>query len=237
MSLPPWLLCRLSNLQIDFPDSELLKFKSTGEQQHGGHVLDNVRGPDFLAAFSSHWTDAETLWPCMQLVGEIVSKGKSHEEQAKQMISYLLLARPDLHVAQGIRISEDGVDFIFAIGGCGIRTFFANWGNEALSKWMFAFIYRLYDPGDFADSAYEDMDANLEEKYVTYTVRLNGFEGGNPTKIDKLRPMYATRAIKVEILTPSENRSQHSGGRIKSDADLTILSSLFTKVPVAPMSL
>jgi hypothetical protein len=48
---------------------------------------------------------------------------------------------------------------------------------------------------------------------------------------------HRIRAIKVEILTPSENRSQHSGGRIKSDADLTILSSLFTKVPVAPMSL
>ena len=194
-SIYTWLLCRLSNLQIDFPDSDLLEFKSTGEQQYDGHVLHDVRGPDLLAAFSSHWTDAKTLWPCMRLVGEIESKGKSCEEQVEQVISYLcllLLARPDFHVAQGIRISETGVDFIFAIGGYGIRTFPAEWGDKAFSKWMFAFVYRLYDPGDFADSSYVDMVPNLEEKFVTYTVRLNGIEGENSTAINDLRPIYAT---------------------------------------------
>jgi hypothetical protein len=73
----------------------------------------------------------------MRLVGEIESKRKSLEEQAKQVISYLyllLLARPDFPVVQGIRTSKTGVDFIFAIGGSSIRTFPSEWGNNAFSK-------------------------------------------------------------------------------------------------------
>ena len=84
----------------------------------------------------------------------MASKGKSYEEQKEQAISYLhylLLARPDLHVAQGLLSFKNKVIFYFGIGGEGIREFAVEWKDEDLNKLLYAFIYRLYEPSDFAD--------------------------------------------------------------------------------------
>ena len=94
-------------------------FKSTGNNAHCGHVTDTQCKPDFTAAFDKHWGDKNTtLWPCIRLAGEVASAGKSKEEQKKQAISYLhylLLARPDLYVAQGLLISNEGVTFLGSV--------------------------------------------------------------------------------------------------------------------------
>jgi hypothetical protein len=111
-------------------------------------------------------------WPCMRLVGEVASKGKCPVYQKRQAITYLyyiLLARPDLHVAQGLFTSDSGVMFLFGIGGVGVRTFSVPWNSDELYKTLYAFIYRLYYPGDFVDPSYMEMVPDLKRNTVAYT--------------------------------------------------------------------
>ena len=161
---------------LDFPTKPLLVFKSTGGKRPRGHVTDTECRSDITAAFDKDWgKDGTTLWPCIRLADENASKGKSRGDQEKQAISYLhylLLARPDLHVVQGILTSEDKLTFFLGIGGSGIRSFTIRWDYGGLSKLMYAFVYRLYEPGDFADGSYVDMVPNWQKNIATYTVRL-----------------------------------------------------------------
>jgi len=178
----------------------LLVFKSTGKNAHRGHVTDTQCRPDFTAAFDKHWGDENTtLWPCIRLAGEVASAGKSKEEQKKQAISYLhylLLARPDLYVAQGLLISNEGVTFLLGIGGKGIRRFSAAWTHPRLYKLMYAFVFRLYDPGDFMDQSYVDMVPLVDR--VMFTIRiplgagLDSVETERELECAGFSPIYAT---------------------------------------------
>ena len=129
-------------------------FKKSGSISHHAHVTDTACQPDIVAAFEPHWMAKNaTLWPCIQLAGEAVSKGKTLADQEKQAIlylHYLLLARPDLHVAQGLLTTERHITFLLGIGGVGIRTFDVLWNSKEIDRLVNAFIYRLYDPGFFA---------------------------------------------------------------------------------------
>jgi hypothetical protein len=153
-----------------------LVFKDTGNKPPLGHVTDSQCKPDITAAFDIHWHGDTTLWPCVRLAGEKASEGKSQEEQKRQAISYLhylLLARPDFHVAQGMLISDEGVLFLLGVGGSGIRSTFATWKSSNLPMLMYASIYRLYEPEHFADSSYVDMKPDVPKKSVEYTVRIS----------------------------------------------------------------
>src|SRR5712675_2574078 len=92
-------------------------------------------------------------------------------------IHYLLEARPDLHVVQGVFTSHSDITFLFGIGGSGIHTYAVRWGNKNLYRLMYVFVYRLYDPGPFADSAYQEMVPDLMKNCVTYNVRVQGNDG------------------------------------------------------------
>ena len=111
--------------------------------------------------------------------GEVGSKGKGPGNQSKQAISYLhylLLARPDLDVAQGLLTNDDKVSFFFEIGGEGIWQFNVEWKDPDLNKSLYAFIYRLYKPGNFADPSYI---TKVDEKTMeaTYTIKIK-YPGG-----------------------------------------------------------
>ena len=150
--------------------------------------------PDIVAAFTPHWIQNATLWPCIRLAGEAASKGKPPVHQKIQAISYLhhlLLARPDLHVAQGLLTTERHITFLLGIGGVGIRSFDVLWTNKEIDRLINAFIYRLYDPGFFADSAYELIIPDLERKLVTYTLRI-AVEGKGFIECPDFLPVYAT---------------------------------------------
>lgn len=62
--------------------------------------------------------------------------------------------------------------FLFGIGGSGILRFSAAW-DDNLYKLMYAFTYRLYEPGHFKDPAYVAMVPDLQKNYVTYTIRIS----------------------------------------------------------------
>ena len=104
-------------------------------------------------------------WPFVRLAGEVASKGEIREEQKKQAISYLhylLLARPDLYVAQGLLSSENTVIFYFGIGSEGVHELNVEWVDQDFDKLLYAFIYRLYEPGYFADPTYTEPEFDEE---------------------------------------------------------------------------
>ncbi|KAG8926025.1 hypothetical protein FRC00_003363 [Tulasnella sp. 408] len=141
------------------PPGRLVVFKDTETKVPRGHVTDTECKPNITAAFEGDFSGNDTtFWPCIRMAGDWASKGTSPETQERKAISYLhylLLARPDLYVAQGMLASEDGIMFLVGIGGLGIRCLELRWDNEKLSKLLYAFIYRTYDPGHFADSSYK----------------------------------------------------------------------------------
>ena len=191
--------CRRLIPHVDFPNADLLVFKSTGNHHHPGHVTDTRCRPDYTAAYQGHWGGKNTThWSFIRLVGEAASKGKTLKEQEGQAISYLhylLLTRPDLHVAQGLFTDESKVMFLFGIGGLGVNSFAVSWGNKHLYRLMYAFVYRLYDPGDFADSSYVQTELNPQKNVVTYTVQITVMtKAGSTTKIicPNLASVYAS---------------------------------------------
>ena len=163
----------------------------------------------------SDWGGKDTtLWPCIRLVGGKASQGKKHEDQERQAMSYLhylLLARPDLYVAQGLFTSESKVMFLLGIGGVGIHTFSVAWGSQELHRLIYAFIYRLYDPGDFADSSYVEMVPNLKDNFVAYNVRI--IVDSNPITITNLRPIYASNPFgtRTHILSNPDSEVKING--------------------------
>ena len=63
------------------------------------------------------------------------------------------------------------VTFLFGIGGEGIQQFNVEWDDQDLNKLLYAFIYHLYIPGDFADSSYTHTE--VDEKFMArYTIKI-----------------------------------------------------------------
>ncbi|KAI9459328.1 hypothetical protein F5148DRAFT_1016752 [Russula earlei] len=157
-----------------FSQGNTLEFRDTGNKSPPGHVTDTKCKPDITAAFQNNWKDDVVRWPFIQLAGETASRGKPPNIQRGQAISYLhylLLARPDLYVAQGLLSSEKGLTFFFGIGGEGIREFHVQWDHERFDQLLCAFIYRLYQPGHFADSSYINIEFD-KETTAKYTINI-----------------------------------------------------------------
>ncbi|KIO25467.1 hypothetical protein M407DRAFT_25171 [Tulasnella calospora MUT 4182] len=171
-------LSKLLSGALDFSTSDTLVFKNTGDKSHLGHVTDTGCRPDFIAVFDADFKNKKVLWPYIHLTGEHASKGKTREDQKRQAISYLhylLLARPDLYVAQGMLTSRTGIIFLVGIGGHGIRSFAVRWSCKELTKLMYAFIFCLYRPGKFADPSYEI--GHVRDNQVTYTIKIPAIPG------------------------------------------------------------
>jgi hypothetical protein len=149
-------------------------FKDRGNKPPNGRVTGTKCWPDIIAAFEKDWiADHSTDWALIRLAGERASKGKSFEIQKKNAaayLHYLLLARPDLLAAQGLLATNTAVMFLVGIGGVGIRQLEVGWGNKNLYRFIYAFIYRLYDPSHFADPSYTRIGFNKETSEATYTV-------------------------------------------------------------------
>ena len=88
------------------------------------------------------------------------------------------MARPDLYVAQGLLLSSLllQVTFLFGIGGEGIRQFDVKWDDQDLNKLLYAFIYRLCEPGHFADPSYIKTEFD-KETTARYTIKIT-YPGG-----------------------------------------------------------
>ena len=185
-----YLFLTTHDFSLDFPnDDNLLVFKDTGHQAPNGHVTGTKCRPDITAAFEKDFlTNGHTDWALIRLAGERASKGKTFETQKKNAatyLHYLLLARPDFLIAQGLLTTKSDVIFLVGTGGLGIEQLVVQWDNKSLHKFIYAFIYRLYDPSHFADSSYTRTGFNKETSEATYTVRFKTQECPN------FRPIHA----------------------------------------------
>jgi hypothetical protein len=171
-------------------DHNLLVFRDTGDKIPHGHVTGTKCRPDITAAFENDITDSMD-WALIRLAGEKASKGKSLDTQKKNAASYLhylLLARPEFLVAQGLLTTSSAIFFFLGIGGVGIRQLEINWDNENLYRFLYVFIYRLYDPSHFADPSCTRTGFDKETSEATYTVRINGKECPNLRTIHARSP-------------------------------------------------
>jgi hypothetical protein len=136
--------------------------------------------PDITAAFEKDWVKGDyTDWPLIRLAGERASKDKTsliQNKNAATYLHYLLLARPDFLVAQGLLTTGSGINLLVGTGGCGIQNLEVNWDDKCLYKFLYAFIYRLYDPSHFADPSYMMTGFDKKTSEATYTVRIKGTE-------------------------------------------------------------
>ncbi|KAF8341503.1 uncharacterized protein EI90DRAFT_3012061 [Cantharellus anzutake] len=217
-----------------FADMPLLVFKSTENKIHRGHVTDTGCKPDYTAAFEKDWfPDGTTLWPNIQFAGEKASGGKSRDSQEKQAVSYLhylLLARPDLFVAQGVLASKKNVLFLFGIGGYGIRSFELGWDDKLLPHLMYDIIYRLYKPDHFADARYTKCPA--VDNFVPYTVCLPGDKPGETITCPNFTPIYASNPFQTRTHVLSSPDSEVLTNYAESGPDLmNTRSSIIGKMP------
>ncbi|KAH9975772.1 hypothetical protein BGW80DRAFT_63086 [Lactifluus volemus] len=142
------------------------------------HITGTMCRPDIIAAFDCD-LQGDIAWSCVRLVGEKASAGGSSKDQVKHAntyLYYLLLARPDLHIAQGLFTSKSGIIFLLGIGGIGVQTLSVTWNDETLPRLLHAFIYRLYDPAHFADGTYIEMDKSSG----AYTICITPSQGSVP---------------------------------------------------------
>jgi hypothetical protein len=207
-------------------------FRDTGGKRPPGHVTDTMCRPDITAAFKGDWTSKNVVpWPFIRLAGETASKGKSRDDRKRQAISYLhylLLARPDLYVAQGLLASDATVTFLFGIGGEGIKRFEAKWAHKDLYKLLYAFIYRLYAPGDFADETY--IKTEIDEEFTAkYTIKITypGRTQEDPERTQDcpgFHSIYARNPFGTRTHVLSNPDFKFEGG------DLTILKDQFCQV-------
>jgi hypothetical protein len=208
---------------LGFPGHDTLVFRDTESKTPPGHVTDTMCKPDITAAFMPHWKKDVVPWPFIQLAGEKASVGKSHGEQKTQAISYLhylLLARPDLYVAQGLLSSSDKVKFLFGIGGEGIREFDVEWKDRDFNKLLYAFIYRLYEPGHFADSSYIKTEFD-KETTARYTIKIT-YRGTKECR--GFYPIYARNPFATRTHVLSNPNFEVEGN------DLTVLKDQFCRV-------
>lgn len=195
---------------------DTLVFRDTGNKSPSGHVTDTMCKPDITAAFEKNWKNGVVPWPFIRLAGETASTGKTHDEQRVQAISYLhylLLARPDLYVAQGLLSSDKRVTFLFGIGGEGIRQFDVERKDKDFNKLLYAFIYRLYEPGNFADSSYMKTEFS-DESTARYTINI--IDQGGTKECPGFYSIYARNpfATRTHVLS---NPNFHGGN------DFTVL--------------
>ncbi|KAF8500893.1 hypothetical protein F5888DRAFT_1801442 [Russula emetica] len=110
----------------------------------------------------------------------------------------------------GLSTSESDVMFLLGIGGVGIHTFSDKWVSKELHRLIYAFIYRLYDLGDFVDLSYVEMVPDLEENSVTYNVQITEVNGmdRNPIMITNLHPIYASNPFgtRTHILSNPDSK-------------------------------
>jgi hypothetical protein len=209
---------------LDFPHYKTLVFRDTGNKSPPGHVTDTKCKPDITAAFEDDWKDGIVHWPFIRLAGETASAGRNREEQKSQAISYihyLLLARPELHVAQGLLSSDNTVIFYFGIGGKGIRPFAVNREDREFYNLLYAFIYRLYKPRDFVDPSYIKTEFD-EETTAKYTISI-AYQGST-INCDGFYSIYAKNPFATRTHVLSNPDFEVEGDKI------TILKDQFCRV-------
>ncbi|KIO29031.1 hypothetical protein M407DRAFT_21777 [Tulasnella calospora MUT 4182] len=93
--------------------------------------------------------------------------------------------------------------FLVGIGGFGIRRLKIRWDDKELSKLLYAFIYRIYDPDHFADSSYKLDPIVDEDDRPTWTItigvksRVGGVTTERSVPCPNFLPLYASSPFEI----------------------------------------
>jgi hypothetical protein len=237
-----YLFLTTHDFSLDFPNDNLLMFEDTERKIPKRHVTGTKCRPDITAAFEKHWTkDHKIDWGLIRLAGEKASLGKTfgiQKKNAATYLHYLLLARPDFLVAQGLLTTKSTIMFLVGIAGVGIRQLEVDWKDKDAYKYIYAFIYRLYDPSHFADPSYTRTEFNKETSEATYDVHFKMKKYPNFRAIHARNPfMTRTHVLSNPSLTPGDDTPTvlkeqlcRTGRRFD---ELTILTKIYqpTNVP------
>jgi hypothetical protein len=105
--------------------------------------------------------------------------------------------------------------FLFGIGGKGIRRFSVTWHDKKLYNLVYAFVYRLYDPGAFSDPSYVEMVPSLQKGDVTYTITVVPKTGVDGKKLicPSFCPIYAINPFgsRTHILANPKSETEVDG--------------------------
>jgi hypothetical protein len=205
-----WLFLTTWFFTLDLKKADQLEFKDTSNTKLTGHPMVTTCRPDFIAAFSNH----NNAWPFVLLTGEKASAGKSANDQKLQAITYLhylILARPDLHVAQGLLTTKSEIMFVLGTGGVGVQTCLVKWDDKVLYQLLSAFIYRLYIPDDFADPSYIKADFDEKTSGATYTIRIKT-QGAQEINCSGFNHIYARNPFSTRTHVFSNPKSGAKDG-------------------------
>ncbi|KAJ8514842.1 hypothetical protein ONZ45_g7680 [Pleurotus djamor] len=138
-----------------FENEELLVARDTETAKPPGHPIRTDCRPNITLAFQSYWgnqNDTPMSWTRVELVGEKASTGSTDPLlKTASYAHYWLLDRPDRMVALSFLSSQRGITFLVAPQGTTTTyTHFLPWRAPSITKIVFAFLYRLYDPGEWA---------------------------------------------------------------------------------------
>jgi hypothetical protein len=98
--------------------------------------------------------------------------------------------------------------FLVGTGGIGIQQLDVNWKDKDLYKFIYTFIYHLYDPSHFLDPSHMRTGFNRETFEATYTVRFKEKEYPKFCTIYATSPFTArTHVFSNPPLTQGDDRS------------------------------
>ncbi|KAJ8519769.1 hypothetical protein ONZ45_g3308 [Pleurotus djamor] len=175
--------CRLFQKNC-FRDEELLVAEDTTCKKSTHHTTTTDCCPDITLAFKSRW-GMSFSWPWAELVGANASADRVDPFlKAASYVHRWLLARPDRTAALSFITSKRGVTFLVAIeGSATTRALFLPWGSDSITEVVFAFLYRLYRPGNWADSSFT---RKVTEHDVTFDIKVKG------TTYEDFKPLFAS---------------------------------------------
>ncbi|KAJ8519768.1 hypothetical protein ONZ45_g3314 [Pleurotus djamor] len=138
-----------------FEKEELLVARDSETAKRPGQPTRTNCRPNITLAFQSYWwnkNDTPMSWTRVELVGEKASTGSTDPLlKTASYVHYWLLSRPDRMVALSFLTAQRGITFLVAPQGTTTTyTLFLPWRSPSITKMVFAFLYRLYDPGEWA---------------------------------------------------------------------------------------
>ena len=209
----PICLKRFTCLIIFSDAKSQIRFYDTPNTAPKDHPTGTICRPDIVASRQRgavHWTGIEATV-------EVHSSGKTVEGAGIQSASYsifLLQARPDLLAVQGFCVTKTGIMLSITSSSCVKMTEALNMSDHAHRVLLYAFVNRLYDPGqDMIDpSVKRRWDDTVPHPHYVFDITLNPVDR-NPVICSGYRTVYARESLgqRAHIFVNEANPTHYNG--------------------------
>ncbi|KAJ8514827.1 hypothetical protein ONZ45_g7679 [Pleurotus djamor] len=177
-----------------FANQELMVASDTECQKLKHHPTSTDCRPDITLAFKSRWGKLRSKksipWSWAELVGEKTSAGCVDPLlKAASYAYYWLLSRPDRLVALSFLTAESGITFLVAFqGSSSTRILYLPWGSDLITELIYAFVYRLYSPGNWANPHFTK---KVTENDAVFDIKVNDIP------YEDFKPLFASNPFRT----------------------------------------